>query len=127
MTSSYAEQCDSCWQYRSCIQYIYFIYGNNSTPKKIKILLYLRMYTFFFYFSTEILISGILLYLFCFYNFAKPVLISDLNKIIKSLLFAFCVIFLGNILSLCFIEPTSTQLFLFTAVSFIKVSKLTLL
>ena len=50
-----------------------------------------------FQFSIEILLSVVLLYLFCFYNFAKPVFISDLIKIIKLLILAFSILLLGNI------------------------------
>jgi len=85
------------------------------------------MSTFYFYFSTEITISIILLYFFCFYNFAKPVLISDLNKIIKILVWVFCLVLLSNISYLCVVEPTDPQLVLFTAVSFVKITKLTIL
>lgn len=85
------------------------------------------MGTICFHFSTELLLSSILLYFFCFYNFSKPVLISDLNKIIKLLIGAFSLLLLGNICYLCLSIENGTPIFLFTAVSFVKFTKLTVL
>jgi hypothetical protein len=83
------------------------------------------MGTFCLYFSTEILIGLFLLYLLCFYNFAKPVLISDLNKIIKLLLYLFCVLLTFNIFCLGFLDQTSEHYLLLISFSFIKFTKLT--